>query len=269
MEDLALRDAARLSHAYIVAAPSMAEAMRSARRIAAAAVCTGPAPRPCGQCPACRKVQEDIHPDVITVRRLPDDKGRPKREITVDQIRALSADAVVLPNEAARKVYLIEDADRMNLNAQNAALKLLEEPPAGVHFVLCAINPMQLLPTVRSRCAELLVNGEPEAAEGAEAALAAEFLQLVARGDRAELNRWCCANDGLDLRGAAAFVESAVDQAADMLCGRRPDLGLRPAQLLRLTALLDRCAEYLRVNVNVKLLFGLLAVDAVSDGNRG
>ena len=64
-------------------------------------------------------------------------------------------------------------------------------------------------------------------------------------------------------------MESAVDQAADMLCGRRPDLGLRPAQLLRLTALLDRCAEYLRVNVNVKLLFGLLAVDAVSDGNRG
>ena len=65
---------------------------------------------------------EDIHPDVITLGRLEDDKGRLKREIGVDQIRSLSADAYIMPNEAGRKVYLIREAETMNIPAQNAAL---------------------------------------------------------------------------------------------------------------------------------------------------
>ena len=67
---------------------------------------------------------------------MTDDKGRPKREIMVDQVRAMAADASILPNEAERKVYVIHEAELMNESAQNAALKLLEEPPAWVVFIL-------------------------------------------------------------------------------------------------------------------------------------
>ena len=90
------------------------------------------------------------------VESLPDSKGNLKRDITVDQIREISADAYILPNEADRKVYIINEAEKMNLSAQNASLKLLEEPPNGAVLLLCTDNPSALLPTVRSEAVKPL-----------------------------------------------------------------------------------------------------------------
>ena len=157
----ALGDLDRLSHAYLITAPSREESMQAARTIAQAALCVGAHP-PCSQCRPCRKVLSGIHPDVITVSRPLDDKGREKREISVDQIRGIISDASILPNEADRKIYIIDQADTMNSAAQNASLKLLEEPPKGVIFLLCAVNAQLLLPTVRSRCVEINCNGQGE-----------------------------------------------------------------------------------------------------------
>lgn len=257
-----LPDSGRLSHAYLICAASRAEGLEAARTVAAAAVCSGLRP-PCGQCRDCRKVAAGIHPDVITVSRETDDKGREKREIGVEQIRRLSLDAAVLPNEAERKVYIIDQADAMNLPAQNASLKLLEEPPRGVVFLLCAANPALLLPTVRSRCVEIKLNGQAEDGSGESAALAQAYLKAVASGDAALLFRWCAANEQLDSRAAAAFIDAAGLQAADMLCARREALGLSEARLLALCGLLERCSGYLRANTGVKHIFGLLAVDSI------
>ena len=259
---------ARQTQSLIVSSGDMAEAIAAARTLAAAAVCSAPGKRPCGVCRACRKAAGDIHPDIITLRRQTDDKGRLRREITVDQIRWMAADAVVLPNEAERKVYIVEDADKMNVQAQNAALKLLEEPPAGVSFLLCVTNSALLLPTVRSRCAERRV-GHGEAEGDAEAAALADgYLRALASGERGELLRWCAANEGIDGRQAAAFAESAQTAIADMLCARRDALGLTPGQLAAAAKLLDRCADYLRVNVGVKHIFGLLTVDSPVGGEK-
>ena len=260
-----IHDAARLNHAYIISSADPALGRERAGEIAAAAVCRSPSDVPCGVCRACRKAAAGIHPDIITVRRLDDGKGRQKREIGVDQIRAMAADAAVLPNESERKVYLIEDADTMNLSAQNAALKLLEEPPAGVHFLLCTVNPGQLLPTVRSRCAEIVCNGEAAPEDEESAKLAESFVKAVAKGDAAELCRWCAKNEDMDLRAAAAFVDSVGRLTAEMLCLRRSDLGMSPKALRHLNALCDRCGAMLRVNVGVRHIFGLLSVDALYD----
>ena len=132
-------------HACVICAPTPERALGEAEKFAAAAVCSGAGARPCGKCRDCRKAAEHVHPDIITVSRLLDDKGRPKREIGVDQIRDVIADAQVLPNEAARKVYIIDRAETMNPAAQNAALKLLEEPPAGAVFLLCTTNAIRFL----------------------------------------------------------------------------------------------------------------------------
>ena len=121
-----MREASRLSQSYIIAAPSVDDCDAQAARLAARAVCSGAEPKPCGKCRDCRKAAAGIHPDIINVRRMTDDKGRPKREIMVDQVRDMAADASILPNEAERKVYVIHEAELMNESAQNAALKLLE-----------------------------------------------------------------------------------------------------------------------------------------------
>lgn len=258
----------RAAQTLIVSSADLSEALRAAQELAAEAVCTSPGARPCGVCRACRKAKAGIHPDIITVRRQTDDKGRLRREITVDQIRWMAADAVVLPNEAEQKVYLIEEADKMNVQAQNAALKLFEEPPRGVSFLLCVTNPSLLLPTVRSRCGEIRAGSSLSEADAEAAALAKGYLKALASGERAELLRWCTANEGIDGREAAAFAESARDAVADMLCSRRDTQGLTRAQLLRTAELLERCAAWLRVNVGVKHIFGLLAVDSPVSGGK-
>lgn len=269
MDGLKFTHIDRLPQSCIIFGTTPEEALHEATRIAAAAVCRGEKP-PCGKCRDCRKALGGIHPDIIRVSRPADDKGRQKREISVEQIRALSADAVVLPNEAERKVYIIDEADSMNLSAQNAALKLLEEPPAGAMLLLCVTNADKLLPTVRSRCGEISVNGKGPAADEGAMKLAKEYLRLASKGDAAALCRWCGQNEGLDSASAEAMLGCVQTLLADMLCLRRDAVLPSRGELLRLSALAARCCAWLRSSVGVKHIFGLLAVDTVPQaGNRG
>ncbi len=238
-------------HALILSGSG--EAVKSrAREIAAARLCQTGSGRACGRCRHCRKVLQGafpgIHPDVIAVERLPGSKGALRREITVDQIRALAVDALVLPNEAEGKVYILPEADAMNIAAQNAFLKLLEEPPANVSFLLCASNPEALLPTVRSRC------GEERLAPAAEAddentERARGFLE--ARKDRAELLRWALAMEKLDSAALTGVLEALRALALRELT--------EEPELLPLEGFLARAEEYLRANVGVKHVTGYLA----------
>lgn len=259
----------RFPHACLISAGDMSLAMTEARRMAAAAICEGKGEKPCGLCRHCRKAAGDIHPDISIIGRPLDDKGKKKKEIVVAQVRALSADACLLPNEAKRKVYIIEEAESMNPAAQNAALKLFEEPPLGAMFILCASNPLQLLPTVRSRCAQFKLGGEIEA-EAKKSGPAASYVKVLACGDEAELLRWCSQNEGMDNQSALEFLGSTKLLLADMLCGRENPRGLEASRLMELCALMDKCIDYLHVNVGVKHIFGLLAVSSIAgSGNRG
>lgn len=261
--------AVRLAQSYIVSAGSDDEAAAKAQQLAARAVCSGAEPRPCGKCRDCRKAAAGIHPDIICVARQTDTAGKLRREITVDQIRAMAADASILPNEAERKVYLVLEAELMNESAQNAALKLLEEPPAWVVFILCTSNPEQLLPTVRSRCTEISSGGEKQT-DDAVKKLAREYFKAVASGNRMRLFRWCTANEGMDGRQAAELIDCAMDMGAEMLCRREKNPGIADTELMRLDDMLTRCGMMLRQNVGVKHIFGLLAVDSLPAAqNRG
>ena len=137
-----------LSHAYILSGPAGSGKRTLAGLLAAALVCTGGGERPCLSCPGCRKALAGIHPDIVRA-------GDDGKDISVAQVRQLRADAYIRPNEADRKIYILENAQTMNPSAQNAMLKLLEEGPAYAAFLLLTDNAAALLPTVRSRC-ELL-----------------------------------------------------------------------------------------------------------------
>lgn len=146
-------DGRGLAHAYILSGPAGSGRHTLARLLAAAMVCTAaPEKKPCGQCGPCRKVRDNIHPDVKLISGP--GEGKP---ISVDQVRALRTDAYIRPNEGERKVYLLERAEQMNPSAQNAMLKLLEEGPSYAAFLLLAENSAALLQTVRSRCEELVL----------------------------------------------------------------------------------------------------------------
>jgi DNA polymerase-3 subunit delta' len=101
----------------------------------------------CGHCLSCQKIDHDNHPDVKIIR--PGGKTRIIKVQTVEQIIELTA---YRPFEGKRRVILLEDIERMNVQAQNYFLKTLEEPPSETTFVLITSAPSMLLPTIRSRC---------------------------------------------------------------------------------------------------------------------
>jgi len=253
----------QIGQSYIISCSDPEKAFQAAKRIAMAAVCRSAGRVPCGVCSACVKAEKNSHPDVQTVERLTDDKGKLKKFITVDQMRDVSADAIILPNESRRKVYIFREGERLNAEAQNAALKLLEEPPAGVTLILCVPNATVLLPTVRSRCLELNVSAEADGKTSEQDALAEEYLQLAAEGDVLRLCRWCEENNGLSVAEMTEFAQCTAEKLTDMLCGRRESPGLSRIRLFQLEELMERCINYLSVNTGVKQLFGLLEVKTV------
>lgn len=257
----------KLSHAYIIVSDPE-DGYAAARSLAQTMLCTAEGARPCGRCPNCRKAEKGIHPDIITVARQTDDRGKPKREIYVEQIRDIVSDAAVMPNEADTKVYILRDAGTMNAAAQNALLKILEEPPRFVAFILITDAAEALLETVRSRCAVRYRGGGeddpgPEARERAE-----RFLDAALSGARLTLLSF--ANENAELGNAEMldFVRASELLLTDMLCGRLSARRRPPAELMRLAALLQKAEEYLRFNVSTKHVLGLLAVDAASPNSQ-
>lgn len=265
----------RFSHAYIISTSDAKGNLNTAMHTASAILCSGGGARPCGKCRDCRKVASGSHPDLGFVRRQADESGKEKREIVVKQIRELAEDAIVRPNEATKKVYIIDQADTMNLQAQNAALKLFEEPPAFVCFLLCAENPQMLLQTVRSRCADIRSlhksDGRQQEAEGESETLkkAKEYLKALASGDELQLLTWCFRNEGMDGRTAGEFLASVQSLIADMLAGRKNMLGLKAEDLLELYRQMDQYLAWLNVNISAKQIFGLLACSMPGTDRNG
>jgi DNA polymerase-3 subunit delta' len=141
-----------LPHAIVLAGPSGSGKTTLALDLAAALLCTSPnrADRPCGTCRGCRLARDGNHPDLH--RLAPEGPGG---QIRIDPARALGTALALHSVEGGPRVAIVEHADRMNEDAQNALLKTLEEPPEAVTIVLCADDEDRLLPTIRSRSARV------------------------------------------------------------------------------------------------------------------
>ncbi len=141
------------SHAYILDGPRGSGKHTAATLAAAALACEHRTnlsySLPCGVCPVCGRILKGISADVITVSR------EDKASIGVGKIRAIREDLYVTPNDSDKKVYVIEEADLMTAQAQNALLISLEEPPPFVTFFLLTENSEALLDTVKSRAVTL------------------------------------------------------------------------------------------------------------------
>ena len=109
---------------------------------------------PCGVCSSCMKIDSRNHPDVRIIE--PESKG--KREISIEVIRELRREVGMKPFEGKKRIYLLFYVDRMSLEASNAFLKTLEEPPLDTLFILTSTRPNFLLPTILSRCQKIRFN---------------------------------------------------------------------------------------------------------------
>jgi DNA polymerase-3 subunit delta' len=181
----------RLAHAYLFTGDSLDDLETVARTLARALNCSvfRDAPkrslRSCGQCDSCRRIEHDHHPDVLWFR--PESKSR---VITVEQMRELMQTVHLKPTAAEFKVSVIVAADRLNVQAANAFLKTLEEPPDKSILILLTTEPQRILETILSRCLRLNFGGDGAQTRARHAAWLADFSEKAARSERGLLARY-------------------------------------------------------------------------------
>ncbi|MEF2279018.1 DNA polymerase III subunit gamma/tau [Deinococcus sp. YIM 134068] len=134
----------RVGHAYLFSGPRGVGKTTTARLIAMTANCTGPLPKPCGDCESCLSVRAGSHPDVLEIDAASNN--------SVDDVRDLREKVGLAAMHGGKKIYILDEAHMMSRAAFNALLKTLEEPPAHVIFILATTEPEKIIPTILSRC---------------------------------------------------------------------------------------------------------------------
>ena len=148
-----------------------------AKEIANALVCVGEGEKPCGHCRACVKTKANSHPDIKIY-------APPKKNATfkVEVCREIRHDAFIVPNDGHNKVYILEESQNMNDSAENALLKVLEEPPKDVFFILTCESAVAMLPTILSRAMVLRLLEESREVDEEHFAIAKKIAESLASG---------------------------------------------------------------------------------------
>ncbi len=152
----------RLSHAYLFYGPESVGKKFLAIEFAKALNCLSPGTEDaCGACDSCRKIDHRVHPDFFFLEPTLSTPTAREPAIKIDDIRELQKKLGYLPYEGQTKVAVIDQAEKMNLQACNAFLKTLEEPPSATILILTTSNIYQLVPTIISRCQGIRFNPLP------------------------------------------------------------------------------------------------------------
>ena len=255
-----ITESGRLPHALIIEGGGV-EAAELAKYLSAFAVCSEQ-DKPCGHCKNCVNAFAKTHADITYV--TPDSSSKSKT-LTIDRIRELIKDSYILPNDSDSKVYIFENADSVFTEVtQNAFLKLLEEPPKGVYFILLCQSAKGLLPTIISRCSMINLGGEAEINEDAQKAAEtiingiislSEYDLLLALRSLADKS---LADD--ILRAVKLILFDAVTVLSGAKASYKPELAKKLSsrftrkKLLDMIELTDSSKYKLKQNININLL---------------
>lgn len=281
----------RIPHAILLEGDKGTGRHTLMRFLSRAAVCDSEN-SPCGECRGCHLAEIGTHPDITVT--APEDG---KKNITVAQIRALRTEAYVKPHMAVRRVFVIDKADTMNEQAQNALLKVLEEPPADIIFILIAESAAALLDTIISRCTVLsLVPPETDEAVGylrkntdfseeqikeaigitgnnigaaidtlsgggtAAQAAAKHFAELLISGDEAEMLKITAQFEKNRVLADEFFKELKLSLATEIKKNLRNTITAKA--LVSFYDTLPEFEDALKTNINLSLLFCALVCKA-------
>ncbi len=216
--------------------------------------------KPCDRCSPCLKIEKDIHPDIFKI--YPAGKSE---TIGVNEIAPIKKQLYIKPNDSAYKIFIVYSAERMNRFAQNAMLKMIEEPPEDSFFIFTCKNAQALLPTVRSRVTVLRLT--PANTED----VFSELIRRYPEKPQSELRRaseLSCGNMGLAIElcedsevielydDANRVAKAACDKDRALLClslGKYSKKKEKALRLISLLKLIFRDVSALKTGENTSL----------------
>ncbi|HVE91671.1 MAG TPA: DNA polymerase III subunit gamma/tau [Actinomycetota bacterium] len=190
----------RVAHAYLFSGPKGTGKTSTARILAKSLNCEkGPTPEPCGKCVQCREISDGISLDVFEMDAA--------SHTSVDDVRSIRDSIPLASASGGRKVYIIDEAHQLSTPAFNALLKILEEPPSHVVFVLCTTESHKLPATVVSRCQRFEFRR-------ISASLLSGHLSAIAEQEGFKVEPAALALIARHARGSARDALALLDQAA-------------------------------------------------------
>ena len=244
----------RIPHAFIIEGDEGSGRHALKDYLAAACVCEGES-SPCGECSQCHLSSIGNHTDIITV--CPEEG---KKNISVAQIRDVRAEAFIKPRLQEKKIFIIDPANRMNEQAQNALLKVLEEPPKNVIFILITTSRTLLLETVISRCTLLSLSNTAGDKESSVYIAAQNFIDNLFKQNEYEMLKILHKYEKNRVLAEEFFLQLKL-AATDNL---KKNVGIKTKAAI-LDALYNDADEYLRLlktNINLSLLFTAVTAKA-------
>lgn len=264
----------KLSHAVILEGADEKTRYEAAREIAKALVCSGESEKPCDICRNCKKAENNCHPDIHYLQ-----KDQSSASIKVDEIREIKKAAQLFPNEAKCSVFIILQAQELGVPAQNALLKIFEEPAPHVKFILCCNSKSSFLETITSRSTSycLLQNDDYSYGENEKNELAFDLskklLECLCDGDEFSFLS-LTASFGKDrelfvltmnsmiavLRDAAVLLAGSnitISQFADT--AKRLTVRFSQEKLLSYISICSKLSDSVKANANISLVSTMLS----------
>ena len=258
----------RRPHAVLIDGAGEEQRTALAQLAARMIACENKDRTPCGECEHCRKAKENIHPDIIVIKK-PDDK----KHFVKDDVKKMVADAYLTPNEADTKVFIIKELQQMTEESQNLLLKILEEPPAYTAFVITTETSNAVIGTVLSRVVRVRM-GTNTATQYTEKAVdvvkaLVEAVLSPYEYDRIEATARMDGNKPLTAEVLDLFAAVIRDAIAMKSGGRllldefkkeseRLSFGINLAKLLEMYEIVDGLLKSLENNPNYTLLSAVL-----------
>ena len=265
----------KLSHAILIDGGDAQTREKTARKAAQALVCSGDE-QPCGVCPHCIKASADSHADILVFSG-----GTTPGSFKVDMVREIRRHAGVLPNEAAVKVFILLSCETMLDGAQNALLKVLEEPPQHVRFILTCSAASDLLDTILSRVTVYSLHSADHFSDSEQEddGTAAMILQAIANEDEEAVVR-ITAKFEKDKEGFVLVCRSLIALSSQVMTHQITDdpaesvvhdlaYRLYSTRLLHIIQTTSEILQAIQGNLNGNLLLSVFCSRLFADSDEG
>jgi DNA polymerase III gamma/tau subunit len=255
--DLAVKKA--VPHAILFESGNKNLCIDVAVNIAKTLMCQDKQNTPCNNCDSCAKISGNIHPDIEIIKPQNNQKT-----IGIDTIRLLKQTAYVIPNESDYKIYIFPDAHIITPQAQNAFLKILEEPPKSVIFIMICSSMLKLLDTVISRLTCFKIYGGENEVDADIFTESEKFIENLLNKNELEILK---ITSGLskDRSNFTKFLEYLKNLLIENYTANNGGASrLTNAQIISILNTLKKCENLIQKNINMPLLSCYLCSNLMS-----